>query len=84
MFIAIKMFGKLMSIFYDTNEYYFMKLAIKVSKTPNHTRTKYYHCHESRTGKNSVSPGAGPVAEWLSSPARLQAAQCFVGLNPGR
>ena len=28
--------------------------------------------------------GAGPVAEWLSSRALLQAAQCFVGLNPGR
>ena len=28
--------------------------------------------------------GAGPVAEWLSSPTLLQEAQCFVGLNPGR
>ena len=28
--------------------------------------------------------GAGPVAEWLSSCAPLQAAQCFVGSNPGR
>ena len=28
--------------------------------------------------------GAGPVAEWLSSHAALQAAQCFVGSNPGR
>ena len=28
--------------------------------------------------------GAGPVAEWLSSRAPLQVAQCFVGLNPGR
>ena len=28
--------------------------------------------------------GAGPVAEWLSSRAPLQAAQCFVGSNPGR
>ena len=27
--------------------------------------------------------GAGPVAEWLSSHAPLQAAQCFVGSNPG-
>ena len=27
--------------------------------------------------------GAGPVAEWLSSRAPLQAAQCFVGSNPG-
>ena len=27
--------------------------------------------------------GAGPVAEWLSSRALLQAAQCFVGSNPG-
>ena len=27
---------------------------------------------------------AGPMAEWLSSRAPLQAAQCFVGSNPGR
>src|SRR3712207_7911759 len=27
---------------------------------------------------------AGPVAEWLSPRAPLQAAQCFVGSNPGR
>ena len=27
--------------------------------------------------------GAGPVAKWLSSCAPLQAAQCFVGSNPG-
>ena len=26
--------------------------------------------------------GAGPEAEWLSSRALLQAAQCFVGSNP--
>ena len=31
-----------------------------------------------------VFSGAGPVAEWLSSRAALQAAQCFVGSNPGR
>ena len=33
--------------------------------------------------KNYVH-GADPVAEWLSSCALLQAAQCFVGLSPGR
>ena len=27
--------------------------------------------------------GAGPMAEWLSSHSLLQAAQCFVGSNPG-
>ena len=27
--------------------------------------------------------GAGPMAEWLSRRAPLQAAQCFVGSNPG-
>ena len=32
--------------------------------------------------KNSL--GAGPVAEWLSLHAPLQAAQCFIGSNPGR
>ena len=37
-------------------------------------------------GKNIYEKirGAGPVAEWLSSHAPLQAAQCFVGSNPGR
>ena len=33
---------------------------------------------------NKKTPGAGPVAEWLSLCAPLQAAQCFVGSNPGR
>ena len=33
--------------------------------------------------KNDAGHGAGPVAEWLSSPAPGQAAQWFVGLNPG-
>ena len=27
--------------------------------------------------------GVGPGAKWLSSHTPLQAAQCFVGLNPG-
>ena len=31
-----------------------------------------------------ITIGAGPVAEWLSSRTPLQAAQCFVGSNPGR
>ena len=31
-----------------------------------------------------VTLGAGPVAEWLSLCAPLQAAQCFVGSNRGR
>ena len=34
--------------------------------------------------KNKRANGAGPVAEWSSSHAPLQAAQCFVGSNPGR
>ena len=34
--------------------------------------------------QNTLADGAGPVAEWLSSRAPLQAAQCFVGSNPGR
>ena len=33
--------------------------------------------------QESVTPGAGPVADWLSSRTPLQAAQCFVSLNPG-
>uniref|UniRef100_A0A9L0T4K4 Translin associated factor X n=1 Tax=Equus caballus TaxID=9796 RepID=A0A9L0T4K4_HORSE len=31
----------------------------------------------------SLVGGAGPMAEWLSLRTPLQAAQCFVGLNPG-
>ena len=35
--------------------------------------------------KSTSKPlGADPVAEWLSSRAPLQAAQCFVGSSPGR
>ena len=34
--------------------------------------------------KNRMCTGAGPVVEVLSSRAPLQAAQCFVGSNPGR
>ena len=33
---------------------------------------------------NQMAGGAGPVAKWLSSHAPLQAAQRFVGSNPGR
>ena len=35
-------------------------------------------------GLNLIELGTGPLAEWLSSRAPLQAAQCFLGLNPGR
>ena len=31
----------------------------------------------------NAKQGAGPVAEWLSLRAPLQATQCFVGSNPG-
>ena len=33
--------------------------------------------------KDGQNLGTGPVAEWLSSWAPPQAAQCFVGSNPG-
>ena len=35
------------------------------------------HCHL------NIIARVGPVAEWLSSHAPLQAAQCFLGSNPG-
>ena len=35
------------------------------------------------TDLKEAEAGAGPVAERLSSRATLQAAQCFVGSNPG-
>ena len=38
----------------------------------------------SETFQECRCPGAGPVAEWLSSRTPLQAARCFVGSNPGR
>ena len=34
--------------------------------------------------KKKKDLGAGPVAKWLGSRTPLQAAQCFVGSNPGR
>ena len=34
--------------------------------------------------RNISYEGAGPVADWLSSRAPLQAAQCFLGSNPER
>ena len=34
--------------------------------------------------KKGEERGAVPVAEWLGLRALLQAAQCFVGSNPGR
>ena len=44
------------------------------------------HCglFSTESGFLNVNLGAGPVAEWLSSRAPLQAAQCFIGSNPGR
>ena len=46
----------------------------------------YHSCHQSpkRRGERVERRGAGPMAEWLSSRAPLQVAQCFVGSNPGR
>ena len=42
------------------------------------------HTHEmSEKIIENVWIGAGPEAEWLSSRSPLQAAQCFIGWNPG-
>ena len=48
-----------------------------------------HHLHLPRCGRSGNTrlrkvQGAGPVAEWLSLRTLLQAAQCFVGSNPGR
>ena len=58
---------------------------------PPHLHTEVGHRGEgggverSKSGHQKAPHcGAGPMAEWLSSRAPLQAAQCFVGLNPGR
>ena len=42
----------------------------------NQTVTNWSHLKK-------IPQGAGPMAEWLSSRAPLQAAQCFVSSNPG-
>ena len=39
---------------------------------------------EIQNGKSSLNHQGWPLAEWLSARAPLQAAQCFVGSNPGR
>ena len=44
----------------------------------------YYVLNTAQKVIKNTHTGAGPVAEWLSSCAPLQAAQCFVGSNPGR
>ena len=44
---------------------------------------KHHFIHLKYRIKNSLAIRAGPVAEWLSSRAPLQAAQCFIGSNPG-
>ena len=44
----------------------------------------YMQMVASLRGLKKQHPGAGPVAEWLSLRAPLQAAQCFVSSNPGR
>ena len=48
-------------------------------REPGEERRRDWHIHSLKRGY----AGAGPVAEWLSLRALLQAAQCFVGLNPG-
>ena len=40
-------------------------------------------CCELKTALRIKCFGASPVAEWLSSRALQQVAQCFVGSNPG-
>ena len=53
-----------------------LKFQNDMNRTLNQTKLKT--CVKTR------DDGAGPVAEWLSLRALLQAAQCFVGSNPGR
>ena len=48
-----------------------------------HLKGKISQERENRV-KNCSLAGAGPVAERLSLRAPLQAAQCFIGSNPGR
>ena len=48
------------------------------------TITTSYTGKPTGVGVKTQSYRAGPMAEWLSLRAPLQAAQCFVGSNPGR
>ena len=57
--------------------YFFHFLSLEILNTRIEI---FYH---STTLKILYKKGSGPVAEWLSSHALLQAAQCFVGSNPG-
>ena len=57
--------------------------GIQVQYTDGFCKSTYNLNSKVSIGKNFL-PGAGPMAEWLSSRAPLQAAQCFVGSNPGR
>ena len=62
----------------------------KISKTVNEENRVYELNHIFKilfiflSTSKEVCKGVSPVAEWLSSPTPLQAAQCFIGLNPGR
>ena len=51
---------------------------LREKHNPAHSFNRTQECF-----KSNLIIGAGPVAEWLSSRALLQAAQCFVGSNPG-
>ena len=42
-----------------------------------------YHSPKFSVCLKIVNRGAGTMAEWLSLCALLQAAQCFIGSNPG-
>ena len=56
------------------------KLLPSALRTPS-PKTSIY---QDRSNSQNLKSWAGPVTEWLSLRALLQAAQCFVGLNPGR
>ena len=63
------------------------RLSTEASRLSQYVRLEFpkgrlaYHM-EKASLKHTIE-GAGPVAKWLSSRALLQAAQCFVGSNPG-
>ena len=58
------------------------KLMWKTNKYSNNSKESWKNLTKEQKSKE-INMGAGPMAEWLSSRAPLQAAQCFVGSNPG-
>ena len=61
-----------------------LSIVLRLHKSTNIWKTKNPRASVNFLKKVRAEVRAGPVAKWLSSRAPQQAAQCFVGSNPGR